>query len=127
MELFDERYYVNLEGGILEAFGRLFKNDLKIYVYPLLDRATGELTTVENLPVAPPSEKLYEYLVENRCLVQLDNYTPAYLPIFSREVMQRIKAGDNTWTDEVPAEVAEVVRRRGLFGYKRPPAAVPQG
>jgi len=29
-ELFDEKYYADLEGGILESFGRLFKNDLKM-------------------------------------------------------------------------------------------------
>ena len=45
-ELFDEQFYANLEGGILESFGRLFKNDLKLYIYPLLDRKTGELTTL---------------------------------------------------------------------------------
>src|SRR5687767_10564187 len=45
-ELFDEQYYARLDGGILESFGRLFKNDLKLYIYPLLDRHTGMLTTV---------------------------------------------------------------------------------
>src|SRR6204780_281774 len=41
IELFDEKYYAQLPGGILESFGRLFKNDLKIYVYPL-QRSEGE-------------------------------------------------------------------------------------
>ncbi len=40
-ELFDEKYYAQLDGGILESFGRLFKNDLKLYIYPLLDRQDG--------------------------------------------------------------------------------------
>ena len=52
-DLFDEKYYTQLDGGILESFGRLFKNDLKLYIYPLQDRKTGELTTVENLRVPP--------------------------------------------------------------------------
>ncbi len=120
IELFDEKYYANLEGGILEAIGRLFKNDLKVYVYPLRDPASGALTTVQNLQVAPPLRKLYEYLVDRGCLVQLDNYNPAYLPIFSRDVLQKIKAGDNSWADGVPAEVADVIRRRCFFGYKKP-------
>src|SRR5262249_31716259 len=34
-ELFEEKYYTQLPGGTLESFGRLFKNDLKVYVYPL--------------------------------------------------------------------------------------------
>ena len=118
-ELFDEKYYARLDGGILESFGRLFKNDLKLYIYPLLDRKSGELMTVENLPVAPELRKLYEYLVEKRCIEQLDNYNPAYLSIFSRDVIEQIKAGDPSWSDNVPAEVAEVIRRRGFFGQRR--------
>ena len=77
VELFDEKYYAQLDGGILESFGRLFKNDLTLYIYPLLDRATGTLTTVENLQVAPELRKLYEYLVEKGCIEQLDNYKPS--------------------------------------------------
>ena len=38
-EIFEEKYYTHLAGGILESFGRMFKNDLKLYVYPLLDSA----------------------------------------------------------------------------------------
>jgi hypothetical protein len=119
-ELFDERYYGQLDGGILESFGRLFKNDLKLYIYPLLDRTSGSLTTVENLQIAPELRKLYEYLVEKGCIEQLDNYNADYLPIFSRDVLEQIKAGDPTWSDHVPAEVAEVIRRRGLLEYRRP-------
>ncbi|HEV2971679.1 MAG TPA: TonB-dependent receptor [Pirellulales bacterium] len=118
-ELFDEKYYAQLDGGILESFGRLFKNDLKLYIYPLLDRQTGALTTVENLSVAPQLRKLYEHLVETGCIEQLDNYNPEYLSIFSRDVIQQIKAGDPVWCDHVPPEVAEVIRRRGFFGHRR--------
>lgn len=48
-ELFREKHYVDLDGGILEGFGRLLKYDLKLYVYPTLDDKTGELITAENL------------------------------------------------------------------------------
>jgi hypothetical protein len=119
-ELFDEKYYGQLDGGILESFGRLFKNDLKLYVYPLLDRNTGGLTTVGNLEVAAELRKLYEYLVEKRCIEQLDNYNPHYLSIFSRDVLEQIKSGDTAWSDYVPTEVAEVIHRRGLLGHRRP-------
>ncbi len=65
--------------------------------------------------------------MEKGCLVQLDNYNPAYLPIFSRDVMQKIKAADNTWMEAVPPEVADVIRKRGFFGYKKPAAKEPVG
>lgn len=35
LAIFDERYYEDLEGGILEACGRLFKDNVKLYVYPM--------------------------------------------------------------------------------------------
>ncbi len=123
-DLFDEKFYTKLDGGILESFGRLFKNDLKLYIYPLLDRATGVLTTVDNLRIAPEIRKLYEYLVENQCIEQLESYNPQHLTTFSREVLGLIQAGDMSWTEHVPAEVAEVIQRRGFFGFKRPAATM---
>ncbi|MEY2545684.1 MAG: hypothetical protein QOG48_801, partial [Verrucomicrobiota bacterium] len=52
-EIFDEKYYLNLEGGILEALGRMFKGNLKLYVYPMMDDKTGEIITATKLEVAP--------------------------------------------------------------------------
>ncbi|NJL19401.1 MAG: TonB-dependent receptor, partial [Bdellovibrionaceae bacterium] len=62
IELFDEKYYTHLEGGILESFGRLFKNELKLYIYPMKDPATGELRTLHNISVAPHLNQLFGYL-----------------------------------------------------------------
>jgi hypothetical protein len=117
-ELFEEKYYTELAGGILESFGRMFKNDLKLYVYPLLDRQTGELTTVDNLEIAAELRKLYEYLVEKRCIEQLHSYNPDHLKTFSREVLKMIQDGDAEWTEHVPDEVATVIKKRGFFGCR---------
>jgi len=119
IELFDEKYYQQLPGGILESFGRLFKNDLKLYVYPLRDPGTGELTTVENLPVAEDLKKLYGYLADRGSFVDLDNFKPEYLRIFSRDVLKRIGAGDPSWKEMVPPEVADMIIKRRFFGCAR--------
>ena len=37
LQLFEERHYNELDGGILESFGRLLQNRLRIYVSPYLD------------------------------------------------------------------------------------------
>jgi hypothetical protein len=117
-ELFDEKYYDRLEGGILESFGRLFKNDLRLYIYPLLDGKTGNLTTVENLEVAPRLRKLYGYLVDNAFIRQLENFNRDFLHIFSRDALLKIESGDPTWESMVPAEVGEVIKRRRFLGYR---------
>ena len=119
LELFDESYYVNLPGGILESFGRLFKNDLKLYIYPLRPTEEDELQTVENLQVEPELRPLYDYLAGRGSFVPLDNYTPEYLPIFSRDVLQRIAAGDASWEKMVPEATVELIKQRRFFGYGR--------
>src|SRR4029078_3348157 len=83
IELFDEKYYTALPGGILESFGRLFKNDLKVFVYPLRPHEQDKMTTAENLEVAPELRKLYGYLADRGSFVQLDNFDPVCLSIFS--------------------------------------------
>ena len=118
-ELFDEKYYAQLPGGTLESFGRLFKNDLKVYVYPLQRHEGDELQTIHTLKVNPELQPLYDYLVGRGSFVQLDNFNPKYLPIFSRDVLKRIASGDQSWDEMVPAQVAEIIRQRGFFGYTK--------
>jgi hypothetical protein len=118
-ELFDEKYYADLPGGTLENFGRLFKNELKVYVYPLQRQGGDELQTIQTLKVKPDLQPLYDYLVGRGSFVQLDNFNPQYLPIFSRDVLKRIATGDETWDKMVPPQVAEMIRQRGFFGYTK--------
>ncbi len=83
IELFDEKYYTQLPGGTLESFGRLFKNNLKLYIYPLRRKEGDELQTVNTVQVAPELSPLYDYLSKRGSFVHLDNFNPAYLSIFS--------------------------------------------
>lgn len=118
MDLFDERYYKTLQGGILESFGRLFKNDLKIYCYPLKDQSTGNMITADNFVVPAELKQLYGYLKDRGGINSLDNYDPDCLDIFSRDVLRRIKAGDKTWEKMVPESVANVIKAKLYFDYQ---------
>lgn len=118
IDLFDEQYYEHLEGGILESFGRLFKNDLRLYVYPLLDD-TNHLINVSRLRVASHLQNLYQHLVESGSIQSIDFYNKEYLPIFSRDVLRRIAQGDSSWENMVPAEVARMIKDRGYFDYAK--------
>lgn len=119
VELFDEKYYGDLPGGILESFGRLFKNELKLYVYPLRKHENDDLATIHTVEVAPSLKKLYGYLAERGSFVELDNFNPQYLDIFSRDVLKRIGEGDSTWESMVPEGVATLIKKRGFFGCAR--------
>jgi hypothetical protein len=117
-EIFDEKYYAELEGGILESFGRLFKNALKVYVYPCRDSATGSLISAGNLRVAPNLRHLYAYMIENLYIQGIRDFNEACLPILSRDVLAKIRAGDVSWEQMVPPQVAALIKDRKLFGYQ---------
>lgn len=117
LELFNENYYEKLEGGILEAFGKLFTKDLRIYVYPLRDQKTGELKTVENIKMPREMEQLFRHLVDRGRIKSMVHFDESVLHIFSRDVLRRIKDGDVTWESMVPPQIAEVIKQRGFFGY----------
>jgi hypothetical protein len=120
LDLFTEQYYAELEGGILEAFGKLFTKDLRIYVYPLKDPLSGRLNTVENVEMPGELRNLYRYLVERGRIKQLENFDERVLHIFSRDVLARIKDSDAGWEQMVPGGVAELIKNRRLFGYQQP-------
>ncbi len=115
-DLFKEEYYKELEGGILEAFGKLFTRNLRIYVYPLLDTATGQLTTADNVRLPDDLHSLHRHLVERGRIRPIVAFDEGVLHIFSRDVLRRIKEQDATWEDMVPREIAEVIKRRRFFG-----------
>ena len=117
IDLFDEPSYAPLPGGILEGFGRLLKNDLRLYVYPML--RDGEVVTVDTVRVAEELQPLYDYLARRGSFVGLDNYKPDYLPILSRDVLKRIPTEDESWESMVPPAVSGLIRKRGFFGYQR--------
>ena len=117
-ELFNEDYYTKLEGGILEAFGKLFTKDLRIYVYPLRDPATGLLNTADNVKIPANLRSLFRHLVDRGRIKQLGNFDESILHIFSRDVLQRIKNNDAEWENMVPPEIAEMIKRRQFFGYR---------
>ncbi len=114
-QIFDEKYYENLQGGILESFGRLFRNDLRLYVCPARDDKTGELTTVHNLNIEKHLRHLYLHLLENGFIRELAAIDQSQLGIFSHTVLEKIRNGEPDWESMVPEKVAEIIHHKHLF------------
>ena len=119
IQIFDEKYYRNMSGGILEAFGKLFYKDLKIYLYPLKDLETGEIITSDTLKVHPRMKELYKYFKFNGRIVDLENFDPEILEIFSRKVFKMISHGEKGWEKMLPEGVPEIIKNHRLFGYSK--------
>ncbi|HEY1792856.1 MAG TPA: TonB-dependent receptor [Opitutaceae bacterium] len=141
LEIFNEKYYENLEGGILESFGRLFRNAVKLYIYPMRREAyelyiaqtmgtapananafsSNVLITAKNVKITDHLANLYAHLLENHYIDCIVGYDEDILSIFSRDVLRRIKEKDAAWEKMVPTPVVNAIKRRGLFGYSDTP------
>lgn len=80
--LLNEMYYQDLRGGILEATGRLFTDDVKIYVHPMkrenfythlessridpnwVSVGGDDMIRLSDLEFRPPTNLLYQYVLE---------------------------------------------------------------
>ncbi len=118
LDVFDENYYKNLSGGILEAFGKFFRQDMRVYLYPYKDPETHELLTSNNLKVNDNLKELYKYFKLNNRIVDIKNYNPDYSEIYSREILSKIANHEEGWESQLPFGVAEMIKERGMFGYK---------
>lgn len=116
--VFDDKYYENLPGGLLEAFGRGFGHNVKLYVYPARDVETGNLYQLDDFKIPKNLVGLYDYMIDNNKLEAIDDFDFKLLHILSDDVLAKIKAGTNIWEEDVPEKVAEAIKEMGLFGCK---------
>tara|TARA_R100000935_G_scaffold42923_1_gene65282 strand:- start:103336 stop:104796 length:1461 start_codon:yes stop_codon:yes gene_type:complete len=118
VDIFDEKYYRHLSGGILEAFGKLFFKDLKVYLYPMRDPETGEYTNSENLKVHPRMKELYKFFKYNGKVVDIKDFNKDILNIFSREVLSMIENNEEGWEKMLPKGVSDIIKQKHLFSHQ---------
>jgi hypothetical protein len=123
-EIFKEDYYTDLEGGIMEGLGRLFRGEVKLYVYPTIDPVTGKLTTAENLDIRPELQHLYRYLWDNGFIEMIGDFDVTELSITPSAVLEKLQSADPGWESLVPEKAAELIKRKGFFGYTGAPRTI---
>ena len=120
-EIFEEKYYSDLTGGILEALGRLFKGRVKLLVFPTRQSGaagTDDLISADKLELTPSLQHLYRYLADNGFIESIRDFDPGDLQVTPPDVLGMIQSGDTAWEKLVPSQAAEVIRQKGLFGYR---------
>ncbi|PQL92333.1 nicotinate-nucleotide adenylyltransferase [Apibacter sp. wkB309] len=117
LDIFKEGYYNHLSGGIMEAFGKLFKQHMRIYLYPYVDQETGQFLNSENLKVNESLKDLYKYFKKNKRIVDIKDYNESYLRIYGKQILTQIASGKNGWEINMPNEVADMIKEKGMFGY----------
>jgi hypothetical protein len=126
MNVINEKYYTDLKGGILEAFGKIFVDNVKVYIYPTISavsietrEATGKLLTSKDVRLPAGQEDLYNYLYKNRKILDITNVKKEWLYISSPNVLRMIREGESGWEDMVPNYIENEIKKKGLFGYER--------
>jgi hypothetical protein len=117
IEIFDPKYYTHLSGGILEAFGKLFFKNVKVFAYPMLNEE-GQIINSDNLKVHPRMKELYKFFKYNGKVQDVEDYNVENLKIFSRKVLELINSGDPKWEEMLPKGVSTLIKEQKLFGYK---------
>ena len=125
MNFFEKKYYTHLRGGILEAMGKFFIDNMKLYVYPTISSVTiddptkgEELITSSNLILSDDIHDLYNYLVKNRMILDITEVKKEWLWINSQIVVSMIKNGTPGWEEMVPKYIAQEIKEKKLFGFK---------
>jgi hypothetical protein len=119
VDIFNEKYYRHLSGGILEAFGKLFFKSLKVYLYPMLDEKTGEIIDSSNLKVHPRMRELYNFFIDNNKVIDITEYDRDSLEIHPRKVYEMIREGNPEWEEMVPGLTAKMIKEKNLFSKER--------
>lgn len=116
--IFDEKYYNTLNGGLLEAFGRGFGHNIKMYVYPAVNVETGDLYTVDNFEIPDHLRGLLDYMLKSNKLAKIEGFDRQLLHILSDDVLSKIHSGVSNWEDDVPDSVMKAIKFYQLFGYR---------
>ena len=120
IEIFNEKYYRHLSGGILEAFGKLFFKNLKVYLYPILDLKNGGIIDSNSIRVHPRLKELYNFFKYNGKVIDILDYNTEDMKIYSKDVLDQIKAGERGWENKLPPGVSKLIKSKKLFGYTTP-------
>lgn len=115
--IFDRKFYTHLKGGILEAFGMLFGRNVKLYVYPATNSEHDGLHNCENFELPDKLKGLFQYLTDNKQLEDITTANKKLLTIYSDDVLDMIKNGQDGWEEKVPTRVAHFIKEHCLFDY----------
>ena len=129
--------YTALEGGLLEALGRLFKAQVRLLVYPMSGRQLNRLyqdpvarrvcfpdgytfpddavIRLDSLRLHPGVEGLLNHLKLAGSLEAVPDCNPAALNCQPRTLAERIQRGDKSWEAEVDPRTAASIYRQKLW------------
>ena len=118
-DIFDQKYYDHLEGGILEGIGKMFNNDSKVYVYPYKESKNSELSNSKNIKISKKIKNIYDYYISSKKIIDIEDYDQEVLNIFSHKVLHMIRNNKHGWENMVPNYVDNLIKENNLFNFRK--------
>lgn len=117
INIFNERYYEDLSGGLLEAFGQLMHKDVRLYLYPY--KFGGEVINTNNMIIPDKYKTFYQFFLEQKKIVDYELYDENNLHIFSHKVLEKIQEDNTEWEEMVPPIVGRLIKENNLFNWRK--------
>lgn len=115
-DLFNKSFYARYAGGILSAFGHLFDDKSRLFVFPY--KTDTECTTAQSFSPAAELVHLYKHLRDNQLIVDMRDCDNVDTSLHSEAVRKLLSAGNPKWEELVPLTARNIIKSRKLFGYQ---------
>lgn len=108
-KLFDESFYFDLSGGILEGLGKLLGRFTRLYIYP---HKTADICLLTKSFFPKPSAKhIYAHFMENKMIQDIAGCDDLKEFIHSEDVNKLIKKKDKAWKKLVPEKIHKLIEK----------------
>ena len=114
-KVLNKKYYNDLAGGILEAVGKMFPSNMKLYIYPTKKTAKSDIITSDDIIMDDDVKMLFDYLKKNRYILDINSAMKNQLHISARKILKMIIIGDTEWEKYVPISVARIIKEKNLY------------
>lgn len=73
---YNKEQYTN---ELLSYISGMFSKDVKLYAYPYLNKKENEIVTTKNLEVSEEAKPLFDFLIKNQYIVDIENYDEKFV------------------------------------------------
>ncbi|MGZ3690908.1 MAG: hypothetical protein ACXVAX_05375, partial [Pseudobdellovibrio sp.] len=108
-KLFDESFYTNLKGGLLEGMSKLLGRFTRLYIYP---HKTQEICLLSKSFFPKPEVKnIYRHFIDNKYIQDIAGCDELAEFVHSDDVLKLIKKKDKAWKKLVPEKIHKLLER----------------
>ncbi len=115
--IFHASQYTDMKGGMLEAMGTLFQENVKIYLYPFTNINSGDIIYPDENHFRGEYKALWQYLQQTRKILVMHGIPSNQLQITPERITTMIRKADEKLIEYLPPKVYEHIKSEKLFGY----------